>query len=60
MGRIFKEFEMETKECRSCGEEKRLEEFGKDKNKKDGLKIYCKMCANQRMSGKQKDFEILG
>jgi len=26
---------METKECRSCGEEKRLEEFGKDKNKKD-------------------------
>lgn len=33
------------KKCLKCPET-RLEMFGKDKNKKDGLKIYCKKCHN--------------
>lgn len=35
---------METKICNSCHIEKELTEFGRDKNKKDGLKNTCKDC----------------
>jgi hypothetical protein len=35
---------MEKKICSSCSIEKEIIEFGKDKNKKDGLKNVCKDC----------------
>jgi len=37
-----------TKVCRSCGIDKQLSEFSKEKKKKDGLKIYCKPCERAR------------
>lgn len=36
---------METKICSHCKEEKQLLEFGKDKNRKDGLCANCITCA---------------
>lgn len=36
------------KKCYSCLAEKELTEFTKDKTKGDGLKIYCKSCANSK------------
>jgi len=35
------------KVCLLCLKEKSISEFGKNKTKKDGLKIYCKECKNQ-------------
>lgn len=35
---------METKVCSTCKEEKEINNFTKDKNKKDGLKINCIDC----------------
>lgn len=32
------------KTCLRCSEEKELGEFGKDKVRKDGLKVYCRPC----------------
>ena len=32
------------KRCSRCGQTKPLFEFGKDANKKDGLKSWCKIC----------------
>ena len=37
---------MDTKICSKCGEEKEIEKFVKDKNKKDGYRSYCKECEN--------------
>jgi len=34
------------KKCSKCEEEKELTEFGKEKNKPDGLKYSCKVCLN--------------
>jgi len=39
---------METKICRKCNLEKDICEYHKDKTKKDGLFIYCKLCAINR------------
>ena len=36
---------METKICSKCKVEKDICEYHKDKNKKDGLNTYCKLCA---------------
>lgn len=36
------------KKCYCCLQEKELTEFTKDKSKPDGLKIYCKVCANSK------------
>ena len=36
-----------TKICSKCGAEKSLEEFNKDKSKKDGLFCWCKECHKQ-------------
>lgn len=36
------------KNCYKCGEDKPLDEFHKNKNKKDGLQNYCKACAKVR------------
>ena len=36
---------MQLKKCSKCGEEKPLEEFYKDKIKKDGRKSICKICS---------------
>ena len=36
--------EILTKVCSKCGEEKPLEEFSRNKNKSDGLQIWCKGC----------------
>ena len=38
---------METKICPKCREEKPLEEFYRDKSKKDGRHSYCKICSSQ-------------
>jgi len=35
-----------TKKCTQCGEIKAFDEYGKDKNKKDGLNSRCKSCAH--------------
>lgn len=35
---------METKQCKKCGLEKPLNEFGKNKQNKDGLNRWCKIC----------------
>ena len=37
---------METKKCSKCKNECILNDFYKDKNKKDGLKSECKTCSN--------------
>ncbi len=37
---------METKVCRTCGEEKELSLFTKDKGNPDGYKVHCKACIN--------------
>lgn len=34
--------------CKRCSDVKLISEFGKNKNKKDGLSIYCKECENKR------------
>jgi len=39
---------METKICRKCNLEKDICEYHKDKTKKDGLFIYCKLCTINR------------
>jgi hypothetical protein len=36
------------KKCSKCNEEKDLENFGKDKIRKDGLNPYCKECLKKR------------
>jgi len=35
---------METKKCSKCKEEKSVEFFGKDKKRKDGLRLHCNDC----------------
>lgn len=48
---------METKTCNKCGEVKSLDEFFKDKTKKDGYYYSCKMCIKQyRQSEKIKEY----
>ena len=37
---------MKTKKCSKCGIEKPLEEFCKDKSRKDGYAYLCKVCHN--------------
>ncbi len=34
--------------CRDCGFEKSLDQFGRDKNRSDGLFPYCRLCVNER------------
>jgi superfamily II helicase len=34
--------------CRICNESKPFEMFSPDKQKRDGLKLYCKECRNKR------------
>ena len=41
-----------SKKCTKCGEIKEFSQFGRDKQLKDGLKIYCKPC----MSKLQKEY----
>lgn len=40
---------LETKICKSCGEEKLLEEFPKHRRCKDGYYNFCKFCTNERL-----------
>ena len=40
------DFEKGTKICSRCRKELPLNMFGKDKNKSDGLNLYCKECPN--------------
>lgn len=35
------------KSCARCRRNKVLSEFGKDRHSKDGLRAYCKPCANE-------------
>ena len=49
--------EMETKTCNKCGEVKSLDEFHKDKKRKDGYCHSCKICIKQyRQSEKYKEY----
>ena len=51
---------MQLKKCSKCGEEKPLEEFYKDKIKKDGRSSYCKICSSQRCKRYyQKNSEVI-
>ena len=36
------------KSCKRCCETKNVEQFGKNKNNKDGVSIYCKDCERER------------
>lgn len=36
-----------SKVCTKCGKRKPLREFYKDRSKKDGIRNYCKSCANE-------------
>jgi hypothetical protein len=36
-----------VKKCSKCGEIKSLDQFHNDKNRLDGLYVYCKPCKNQ-------------
>lgn len=38
----------ETKKCAKCQEEKSKDDFGKDKNRTDGLSCYCKPCKSAK------------
>jgi hypothetical protein len=38
----------ETKKCAKCKEEKSKDDFGKDKNRTDGLSCYCKPCKSAK------------
>jgi hypothetical protein len=40
---------IETKKCSMCGEIKLLSSFSKNRQTKDGLEIYCKICNRQRL-----------
>ena len=37
-----------SKKCLNCKEVKLLENFSKDKNRKDGLQNYCKLCNTEK------------
>lgn len=39
---------MKTKHCPSCGLEKPLEAFSKNRKTKDGLAVYCRMCYSEK------------
>ena len=39
---------METRICPKCKEKKSLELFSKDKSRKNGRQIYCRICSNER------------
>ena len=43
-----------SKVCPICGLDTYLRGFGKDKNKKDGIRSHCKFCENKRVSLYQK------
>lgn len=43
---------METKKCSTCGEVKPINEFYKQRDRKDGLSPRCKCCKNK----KQKEY----
>lgn len=40
---------METKKCSKCQQVLPIDQFGKDKHRKDGLYLYCKPCNSARM-----------
>lgn len=37
-----------TKKCLCCGQLKDLAQFSEDRPRKDGLKVYCRACANTK------------
>lgn len=39
---------METKKCKKCNIERPVEMFSKNKNTKDGLECWCKLCKKQQ------------
>jgi hypothetical protein len=39
---------MQQKKCVRCGILKSFDEFGKDSERKDGKKIYCKVCSAEK------------
>jgi hypothetical protein len=60
---------MTTKKCSKCGEEKDINEFAIDKNRKDGRYCYCKLCVcklsenhyktnSEKYLAKQKEYRI--
>lgn len=41
---------MLTKICKTCAKNKPIVEYHKDKNRPDGIRIYCKQCQKERAS----------
>lgn len=39
-----------SKKCTACQQDKNIQEFNKDKHRKDGLYCYCKTCARNRIN----------
>lgn len=37
-----------TKQCSACNEAKPPSSFGRDKSRRDGLNVYCRLCANSK------------
>ena len=46
------DFENDTKICSKCGEEKKYQEFRKDKRKRDGHFHVCKQCVSKKVNVK--------
>ena len=46
------------KYCTNCFGKKKKEEFGKDKQKRDGLSQYCKPCIRIRSSEQRKNYPV--
>jgi len=36
------------KRCFRCGRQKKLDSFGRDRSRSDGLNVYCRECANRK------------
>jgi hypothetical protein len=50
----------QCKVCSSCLIKKKIEEFGKNKNQRDGLHYYCKKCVkdkSKKNSAKYKEYQ---
>lgn len=39
---------MSIKKCTTCGKKKKLSEFNKSAERKDGLQTLCRLCSNKR------------
>ena len=49
----------EAKECRTCGGLKGVSAFSRDRSKKDGRKLHCKVCLRKKYSTPEKESNLI-